>query len=169
MQSILRHTTAFFTLLAIIMCITTLKFIKTPQQLWGITKFFTNPLCSYNLETYCLVSILTSYMKGCLSHGIFNIYIIDVLNKIMKQFCSSIDSQPMNLSTKRWYTFPLAMVHIFHKNCFKPGCVIVNTFTERSFEYIKRSFKQYNHMLRYFDHIFWFLMALDTQKFFFYM
>lgn len=93
----------FFTLVAIIICITTLKFIKKPQ-LWGITKFFTNQLCSYNLETYCLVSILTSYMKGCLSHGIFNIYITDVLNKIMKQFCSSIDSQPMNLSTKWWYT-----------------------------------------------------------------
>lgn len=49
------------------------------------------------------MSILTSYMKGCLSHCIFNIYITDMLHKIMKQFCPSIDSQPMNLSTKQWY------------------------------------------------------------------
>lgn len=51
-------------------------------------------------STYCLMAILTSDVKGCLPHCIFNVYVGNVLNKIMKQFCSSINSKPMDLGQK---------------------------------------------------------------------
>lgn len=76
--------------------------------------------------------------------------------------------QPTNESKHKMMinVFPLAMIHIYLIKIILNLSVLLSTLTQsEDLHNIKRSFEQYNPMLRYFDHIFWLLMALDTEQF----
>lgn len=53
--------------------------------------------------THSFMAILTSNMKSCLPHGIFHVHVRHMLDEVMKELCSAVDCQPVDLQ-KMWLT-----------------------------------------------------------------